>query len=65
MATEDVRTQQHAHIIAHDYGIAPYEPLKTERVIGIGTDICSVFLANTDHTCKCFVQYHADELVEP
>lgn len=59
---DDVLTQQHAHIIAHDYNISPITEQKTERVIGHPTDICSVWLATKDRTSRCFVQYHADEL---
>lgn len=59
---EDIKTQQHAQTIAHDYGICPVSPLKTERTLNPGTDINSLWLATGDGRNRCFVQYHSDDL---
>ncbi|MBA7611616.1 hypothetical protein ES703_18844 [subsurface metagenome] len=58
---EHVKTQQEAHIIAHEYGFAPYDPLKCEPVIH-DTDLWSLFFANTSNRVKCFTQYHRDQI---
>ena len=59
---EDLRTQQHAKIIAHDYGFVPYDPLKCERAIPEGTTQ-SLFFANTSNVVKVLIQYNRDELI--
>lgn len=55
-------TAQNAVTIARDYNIAPFDPLKTERTLNPGTDINSLWLATSDGSVRCFVQYHQDEL---
>ncbi len=60
---EDILTQQQAHIIAHDYGFWPVEPLKCERTIPEGK-IRTLFFANTSNIVKVTIKYNRDELVE-
>ncbi|GAI33695.1 unnamed protein product, partial [marine sediment metagenome] len=60
---DDLLTQKHAHVIAFDYNMTPVANLKTERVVGKKTDICSVWLATKNRTARCFAQYSADEIM--
>lgn len=62
MAIVDILTERQALIIARYYNLAPYEPLKCERVIPRQSDIRSVFLANTSNIVKCFAQYNRDQV---
>ncbi len=57
----DLKTQQQAYIIARQYGLVPYDPLKCERVIGDDT-LRSLFFANTSNVVKVLIQYDRDEL---
>ena len=50
-----------AWLLAHDYGLAPEETLKYERVLPTD-NIGSTFLANTDNTVKIHVQYDITKL---
>lgn len=58
---EDIITEQHAVVLARDYGFCPYDPLKCERCV-THAELCSVFFANTSNIAKCFIQYTTDEL---
>jgi len=58
----DLKTKQQAHILAHDYGFAPYDSLKSERVRPSEDDVSSIFLANTAGQCRCLIQFHNDDL---
>ena len=59
--TEDKLTQQQAFIVARDYNLVPYDPLKCERTIPEG-GIGSLFFANTSNVVKGYVQYNSDEI---
>lgn len=63
MEPTDILTQQHAHIIAFDYNLTPYENLKTERTIS-ERGINSVWLATKSGNARCFVKYQQDDLEE-
>jgi len=59
---ENIETQEHAVILARDYNLADFDSLKAERTITPETDINSCWLATKNRDCRCFVQYHQDEL---
>lgn len=61
MPEEDMITERHSHILAHDYNLAP-NVTKCERTTRLGEDVCSLFLANTSNSVKVLILYHADEL---
>jgi len=52
-----------AWLLAHDYGLAPVDPLKYERVMPT-ENIGSHFLANTDGNIRIHVQYDVTKLNE-
>lgn len=56
---EDILTERHSHIIAHEYGIAP-STTKCERTIRTETDWHTLWLARKDRTVRCMVGYHGD-----
>lgn len=58
---DDILTQRHAFIVARDYNLAPYDDMKTERVLG-DDGINSVWLATKDRSVRCFVKYQQDDL---
>ena len=64
LTVEDVKTEQHAQILAHDYNLAP-NVTKCERAIQVETDVNTMFLANSTGTVRCLVKYNADDLVFP
>ncbi len=58
---EDMITERHAHVLAYDYNLAP-RVTKCERTVGVGNDVCSMWLCRKDRTVRCLVLYHADQL---
>jgi len=56
---EHVKTQQEAFIIASDYNLVPYDPLKCEPVLH-ETGLRSLFFANTSNIVKILIQYDKD-----
>lgn len=58
---EDILTERHSHIIAHEYGIAP-RTTKCERTIRTGTDIHTLWLCRKDGTVRCLAKYHGDQV---
>lgn len=61
---EDKLTERQAQIIAHQYGLVPYEKVKCERTIPEGT-VRTLFFANTSNVVKCLIKYDRDELEPP
>lgn len=59
---EDIKTQEHAFILARVYNLAPFDNLKTERATTRGSALQSCWLATKNRDARCFVQYHQDEL---
>ncbi|MBA7477994.1 hypothetical protein ES707_13409 [subsurface metagenome] len=59
---DDIQTQQHAVVIARDYGLFPFTPLKCERVIPEGI-IQSLFFANTSNIVKGYAQFNRDHIM--
>lgn len=45
-----------AWLLGHEYGFAPYDPLKYERVLPTD-NVGSHFFANTSNIVKCHIQY--------
>ena len=64
MPEPDVFTQNESHVIAVDYAISPKTGLKCERNVVPETEIRSMFLCDTAHETKCFVQYNYTGLEE-
>lgn len=61
---EDIKTQQDAFIIARQYNLVPYDPVKCERTIAEGT-VRTLFFANTSNVVKILIKYNRDELEPP
>lgn len=57
----DILTQKQAYIIARNYNVVPYDPLKCERTVP-PTAMRSLFFANTPNIVKGYVQYNHDQL---
>ncbi|MBA7666908.1 hypothetical protein ES703_74991 [subsurface metagenome] len=58
---QGIISQLHAHILAHDYNLAP-DATKFERAVQPETDVNTMFLANTSGTVRLLIKYHALEL---
>lgn len=56
-------TQEHAFILAHDYGLDPREGLKCDKYIIGERDLRFMVFGCFDHTTSILIKYHQDELV--
>ena len=57
--TKELKTQQQAVVLARDYNLVPYEPLKCERTVPEGV-IRTLFFANSSNIVKILIKYDRD-----